>query len=206
MTTATKWALAVGALALALIVALLPRAQNQPTEPGTDLGPARERAALAACVPEGGADAEDSRAASGAWAEVETLCLGDGSRVALADALGEGPTLVNVWATWCEPCREELPLLAEYAQRPDAARVVTVQVQSSPEDGLGLLTELGVRLPALHDGEGARGPVREALRVPTGLPASYVVEGGEARLVTNPRLFTSVEEIVDAVDSAEGAR
>jgi thiol-disulfide isomerase/thioredoxin len=203
LTTATKWALAVGALALALIVALLPRSQSVPPDSGTaELGPARERAALEACVPgDGEREAEDS-----ALADVETLCLGDGSGVTLADALGEGPTLVNVWATWCEPCREELPLLAEYARRPDAARVVTVQVQSSPEDGLGLLTELGVRLPTLHDGEGARGPVREALRVPTGLPASYVVADGKARLVTTPRLFTSVDEIVDAVDMGEGAR
>ncbi len=195
MTTATKWALAVGALALALIVALLPRSESMPPEPDTDLGPAREQAALAACAPARNGAAEG-------FSGVEAHCLGDGSRVEFADALGDGPTLVNVWATWCEPCREELPLLAEYAARPDAARVVTVQVQSSPEDGLRLLAELGVRLPALHDGEGATGPVRKALRVPTGLPASYVVEDGEARLVTEPRLFTSIDEIVDAVEGA----
>ncbi len=193
MTRATKWALAVGALALALIVALLPRSESVPPEPETDLGPARERAALAACVPDEGGEAEE-------FAGVEVHCLGDGSRVRFADALGDGPTLVNVWATWCEPCREELPLLAEYAARPDAVRVVTVQVQSSQEDGLRLLADLGVRLPALHDGEGATGPVRKALRVPAGLPASYVVEDGEARLVTKPRLFTSIDEIVNAVE------
>ncbi|CAM3055478.1 TlpA disulfide reductase family protein [Saccharomonospora xinjiangensis] len=200
MTPATKWALAVGALALALIVALLPRSASVPPGTGddTELAEARQQAALAACLPE--QDDGEGRSAGGGFQDVRVHCLGDGSQVEFGDTLGEGPTLVNVWATWCEPCREELPLLARYAERPDAARVVTVQVQSAPEDGLRLFTELGVRLPALHDGEGASGPVRGALKAPTALPASYIVEGGEARLVTKPRLFTSVEEIVNAVE------
>ncbi|WP_298177424.1 TlpA disulfide reductase family protein [Saccharomonospora sp.] len=200
MTTATKWALAAGALALALIVALLPRTDDVPEENGADLGPARERAALASCVPPEGVSRAGGEASE--MFEAETHCLGDGSQVDFADTLGDGPTLVNVWATWCEPCREELPLLADYAAQPDAVRVVTVQVQSSAADGLELLTELGVRLPTVHDGEGASGPVREALRAPKALPASYLVVDGQAQFVNDPRLFTSLDEIRNAVERA----
>ncbi|MEU3272694.1 TlpA disulfide reductase family protein [Saccharomonospora sp. NPDC006951] len=205
MTTATKWALAAGVLALALIVALLPRvndssdsADSTGARAADDLGAARAEASLQPC-PSASGDANGSGELSG----VTASCLADGSRVDLGAALSGEPTLVNFWATWCKPCRDELPLLAEYAEQPGAVRVLTVQVESSEQAGLELLAELGVELPGVHDGDGPTGPVRTALRVPRALPASYLVSAdGEVRLVTEPRLFTSVEEIRDAVGGA----
>ncbi|MFF5991114.1 TlpA family protein disulfide reductase [Prauserella flavalba] len=196
MTTATKWALAVGVLALAVLVAVLPNIGNDPAPPqaGEDLGPARTAAALQPC-PRGSGTVEQ-------LAGVEVSCLGDGSRVDLGSALAGETTLVNVWATWCQPCREELPLLQSYAGQPGAARVLAVQVQSDAKDGLELLAELGVHLPSVHDGDGATGPVREALRVPRALPASYLVtEDGQVRFVDDPRLFTSVTQIGETVEA-----
>lgn len=198
MTTATKWALAAGALVLAVLVALLPRvggpqdADDQAAR--QELAPARAAAALQACPGPGQGSLER-------LAGVEATCLGDGSTVDLGSALAGEPTLINVWATWCEPCREELPLLQTYAQRPGAVRVLTVQVESSARDGLELLTELDVHLPAVHDGDGPTGPVRKALKVPRALPASYLVsEDGTVRFISQPRLFTSVEQIRQAVE------
>lgn len=43
----------------------------------------------------------------------------------------QGLTLLNFWATWCAPCREELPRLLA-AQRPSTLRVVAVNVGQSP--------------------------------------------------------------------------
>jgi len=50
----------------------------------------------------------------------------DGQRVALRDAGDRRPMVVNLWATWCAPCREEMPMLAEAAQRERGVRFVFV--------------------------------------------------------------------------------
>ncbi|WP_369822063.1 TlpA family protein disulfide reductase [Saccharomonospora sp. CUA-673] len=114
--------------------------------------------------------------------------------------------MINFWATWCQPCREELPLLDDYADEPGAARVLTVQVASGEREGLELLRELDVDLPGLFDGEGESGPVREALSVPRALPASYLVTpDGRVELVRDPRLFTNAEQIREAVNAVEDA-
>ncbi|GAA1942676.1 TlpA disulfide reductase family protein [Amycolatopsis minnesotensis] len=195
MTTATKWALGAGVLVLALIVALLPRDDRAPApDTGPDLAPARAKAALAAC-PAGTGEVERFRG-------VGAQCLGDGARVDLGRALAGHKTLVNVWATWCAPCKEELPVLNAYAAEPGAARVLTVQGASSAADGLGLLAKLGVKLPTVFDGDGEAGPVRGVLKPPA-LPASYVVEAdGTVRFVNTPRTFTSAAQVREAVGAA----
>ncbi|GAB3581988.1 TlpA disulfide reductase family protein [Amycolatopsis endophytica] len=192
MTTATKWALAVGVLVLAAIVAVLPQLRSTDPAGTPDLTAARATAALAAC-PSGTGEV-------GPLAGVTAECLGDGSSVDLGSALAGQVTLVNVWATWCEPCRTELPVLQRYAAEPGAARVLTVQVQSKPDDGLDLLADLGVQLPTVFDGDGMSGPVRSALKVPPALPASYLVTaGGQVRFVDAPRTFTDPAQVRDVV-------
>ncbi|MGW0231232.1 TlpA family protein disulfide reductase [Actinopolymorpha singaporensis] len=57
---------------------------------------------------------------------------------------GAKVTLVNVWASWCGPCRNELPLLAATAQRwkPRGVRVVTVNTKDGPVAARSLLKEV----------------------------------------------------------------
>jgi cytochrome c biogenesis protein CcmG/thiol:disulfide interchange protein DsbE len=66
----------------------------------------------------------------------------DGSRFDLADHRGE-IVVVNVWASWCAPCRTELPLLAETARSWSAAGVTVVglNVRDTPEAAQELLSE-----------------------------------------------------------------
>lgn len=194
MTTLTKWAVAAAVLVLALIVALLPR--DDGTAPATateDLGPARAKAALTAC-PQGTGEVPQLRG-------VSAECLGDGSTADLGTALAGRATLVNVWATWCAPCKTELPVLNAYAAQPGATPVLTVQVASGASDGLELLAALGVHLPAVYDGKGDTGPIRKALKVPPSLPASYLVTAdGQVRFITNPRLFENTDQVRLAVE------
>lgn len=195
MSTPARVALAIGGLLLAGVLVLLPllRDDGPAGADGPDtLASARAAANLPPCP---AARTADGRRLAG----VRAACLGDGKELDVGRALAGRTTLVNVWATWCEPCREELPVLARYAASADAVDVLTVQVDSPPVDGLRMLAELGVRLPSVHDGDG-RGPIRSALRTPGVLPASYLVDpDGRISFIQNPRLFSSVEQVRTAV-------
>ena len=194
MGNGVRWSIAAVILMIAGVIAIWPR--SEPTTPppedvtqaAPDLTSARAKADLPAC-PEGAGGPADLR---GITAE----CLADGRTVDIATAI-EGPVLVNMWATWCQPCKTELPILAEYAATPDAIPVVTLGVESRPADALELLTALDVKLPSLLDEDGR---AKQKLH-PIGLPASYLVEGGRVTLIENPRVFTSVDQVRQAVTS-----
>ena len=197
-----RWSVVVVILMIAGIVAIWPRSEAPPDTPQgppePDLAAARTDADLPACTTSTG-----STAGPADLAGVGAQCLADGSTVDLAGALAGRPVLVNVWATWCPPCKEELPVLAEYAAQPDAIDVVGLAVQSRPADALELLAALDVRLPTLFDENGA---AERALRVPKALPTSYLIGAdGSVTKVSEPLVFRSVDEVRQAV-AAGGAR
>jgi thiol-disulfide isomerase/thioredoxin len=197
VTHGARWSIAAVILMIAAVVAIWPRS-DPATEPGP--GPAAAPASSAPDLTAARAEAGLPECATGGRGPaglrgIAAECLADGESVDIASAL-QGPVLVNLWATWCEPCKDELPVLAEYARQPGAVGVVTLAVESRPADALELLTRLGVRLPALLD---ERGRAKRELRAAV-LPASYLVAAdGTVTLIEDPRLFRSVDEITRAV-------
>jgi peroxiredoxin len=86
----------------------------------------------------------------------------------------EGRTVVlNFWATWCGPCREELPELQSVADRFQAqgVTVLGVNVQEGAAVVQRFLRDLGVRFPVVRDSDGN---VALRYRV-SGLPVTFIV-------------------------------
>jgi cytochrome c biogenesis protein CcmG/thiol:disulfide interchange protein DsbE len=98
-----------------------------------------------------------SRAVTGQPAPPITGTALDGSTVDLASLRGR-PVIVNFWASWCVPCRDEFPLfqdkLAELGPRDDLA-MIGVLYKDEPELAQAFLDELGADWPSVPHGDGA---------------------------------------------------
>lgn len=88
-------------------------------------------------------------------------CLGSGPDLNLASLAGT-PTVVNVWGSWCPPCREELPWFAALdASANGRLQVIGVDVQDTADSALATLATLGVHYPSIFDPNSrTRGPLR----------------------------------------------
>ena len=79
----------------------------------------------------------------------------NGKPLLLKDLRGQA-LVINFWATWCEPCREEMPSLALLAQSQSGKlRVLAVNFKESPTAVNQFVAATGLTIPTLRDPDGA---------------------------------------------------
>ena len=101
-----------------------------------------------------------------------TVPLLDGGEFSLSAHLeNDGrPLILNLWASWCAPCRAEMPFISDYAEaNPDRA-VIGVAVEDRIEDSRAFAAEIGVSFPLAFGDEAFRADYPSI-----GLPATYFI-------------------------------
>ncbi|MEM1262571.1 MAG: TlpA disulfide reductase family protein [Pseudomonadota bacterium] len=81
-----------------------------------------------------------------------TLDSFSGDTLSLTDFRGD-VIMINFWATWCGPCREEMPILDELYSRYNRAgfQLLGVNIDDEPQRAKDMIAELGVSFPVLFD-------------------------------------------------------
>lgn len=97
----------------------------------------------------------------------------DGSTIRLSDLSGK-VALINIWATWCPPCRAEMPAIqATYdAYRNEGFTVVAINVEEQPETVAAFMREYGLTFTAALDGDGQVSRTYQA----NTLPSSFFID------------------------------
>jgi cytochrome c biogenesis protein CcmG/thiol:disulfide interchange protein DsbE len=117
--------------------------------------------------------------------------------VSLADAGGK-PVVINFWASWCVPCRKEMPAFETvHRRRGNRVAFVGVDRQDDRSDALRFLAKTGVSYPSGYDPEGKLdAPYR--LR---GMPTTVIV-GTDGLVVDHISGPVSEDRLEQALDRA----
>lgn len=144
--------------------------------------------------------ASDAPPVADGMPEITLPCLGGGGDVALSSL--RGPLVVNLWASWCGPCREELPYYQQLHERGrGTVAVLGVDYEDTqPDMALTLAKETGVTFPSVADPGGA-------LRVPfrvRALPGIVMVDERGAVVHQEFAVIESFDQLADLVEEHLG--
>lgn len=85
---------------------------------------------------------------------------------------GGGVTVVNVFASWCVPCRDEHPMLTTLKERADV-RLIGINQKDAPANALGFLAELGNPYDAIGVDPNGRASIEWGVY---GVPETFVID------------------------------
>lgn len=155
------------------------------------LADAKAAAGIEDCPPSDG-----TAPATKALPDITLDCLGGGTPVKLS-ALTGTPTVINLFATWCGPCRDELPLLAKadtaYGSK---VRIIGIDFDDpAPDDAIELAKASGVKYPLLADRDAS---IKGSLAV-VGLPQTVFVDAQGRMVATERAPFRSYADLTVAI-------
>ena len=121
----------------------------------------------------------------------------DGKNATLTSYQGK-ILLLNFWATWCGPCREDMPDLDNFYQkyRNLGLVVVGVSLDSDRSDARDFIKEIGIQYPIYWDG--MDGPLAKSLGGIFALPTTFLFDsnGKLVKKIVGPRTLKEFEAIL----------
>ncbi len=123
-------------------------------------------------------------------------CLGSDTSRDLRRLAGR-PMLINFWASWCGPCKVELPLLARaHREWGDQVAFLGIDAQDASAEAWKSLTAAGVDYPQLED---PKGRSRAAFGWTSGLPLTVFVDARGRMVGTERTAFRTYPEVTAAL-------
>jgi len=132
-----------------------------------------------------------------------------GGKISLADARGK-LILLHFWATWCVPCRHEIPLLHRLQQGLDTSEFRMISINVNRGDSGDVRDFINKLSPGFHTLLDAQGSVRNRYAV-RGLPTTYLI-GKDGKMIgriigerdwTSPEAKNMLKSLIEGKTEAE---
>jgi thiol-disulfide isomerase/thioredoxin len=143
--------------------------------------------------------ASASTIAPGAPAPAFALPASGSAPLALSDLKGQ-VVLINFWASWCGPCRQEMPVLEQLYKKYKAAgfTLLGVNVEPKSADAIGFLKSTPVTFPILFDTDSQVSKLYEV----SGMPSTVILDRtGKVRYIHHGYKPGDESEYLDQIRS-----
>ena len=132
---------------------------------------------------------------------VDLDCLDEGSVIDLSSV--KGPVLVNVWGSWCGPCKEEMPVLrAFYEKAKDKVQLIGVDVEEANfDDGRTFVERNVITWPNLYDPDG-----RSRQYFGMGVPVTWFMAADGSVAHKHVGVIKDLEQILTLTEKYLGVR
>ena len=126
-------------------------------------------------------------------------CL-DGSGPVLLESI-KGPVVINVWGSWCGPCKQEIPYFVEL-QKTGKVTIIGIDVEEkNMQAGRDFVSSHGMSWPNLYD---AKGSTKSAFGM--GVPVTWFINEKSELVKSKMGVLKNKQELFDLVNSSLGIK